>query len=819
MKDVLVGTPYVEIEFSTEMGELTIFQKDKIHSNDLPENLISLNTKRDIGADDCPTFTINLVYKEKWYNQIGGNDLVKIKIGRGNDSKTIMYGLVDSIYKSESYVDLKPIRTLTVQGRGLNKAFLQFGVGAVQEVDLLYDQQGFFMGQDTGLQKGGPADSVKSVIDYFINKGIDLQFANGESLKSLINFIYMKNKNEDETISNVFNYYSYQGGLWDFIKELRNAPFYEIFWEVIDESPTMIIRPTPFNQEQWDSLLTFKLDEREYINDNLGRSDLETYTVFSVKGEYLVSTVTQAFGFPIWYKPFYSKYGLRRLEVNSKYMPRVEIEQLRENSNIKNFDDSESPIVSDGEFGNPVSKIRITSHFGNRNKPKAGASTNHKGIDFGGSMGTPIYSVDGGVVSTVGYNKISGNFIEIQHSNGIVTRYQHLKSKPSLTENTKVTKGQQIGQMGQTGVATGPHLHFEVKINGKQVDPAPYLGIDSKSNFGAKGGNGENDELPNIDWNIVSPNLAANELIQQTKKTGTSLNEKLLKNSENIEEKKLGTLDNIDALGSNKNETTQLENENSSNSVSQKTIDLFNWNIKNNEMENGNITLRGNSKYQVGSKFYIPFTDMEYYIENVGHSFVFGENWTTSLELTRGLKPENRFTKPWGDWSIITADDITEITGIDSSTQLISTAEMGNQITDIDINSGNILGNIITSARSYIGTPYMLKGTTKNGMDCSGLIYSSYNDAGIKIPRFSSSSLANNPSKYGFVEVPYSQKRTGDVMWTSGHLALYVGGNTLIDATTGKYNNSVVERDRANISSYSKYGKVFRYKGLMEVSN
>ncbi|NLY08536.1 MAG: M23 family metallopeptidase [Tissierellia bacterium] len=101
--------------------------------------------------------------------------------------------------------------------------------------------------------------------------------------------------------------------------------------------------------------------------------------------------------------------------------------------------------------------------------------------------------------------------------------------------------------------------------------------------------------------------------------------------------------------------------------VSQKTIDLFNWNIKNNAMENGSILLKGDVKYKIGTRLYIKSEDMEYYIENVSHTFIYNEDWKTTVEVTRGIKPSKRFTKPWNQWAKLTALDMEEIMGIDIS--------------------------------------------------------------------------------------------------------------------------------------------------------
>lgn len=98
----------------------------------------------------------------------------------------------------------------------------------------------------------------------------------------------------------------------------------------------------------------------------------------------------------------------------------------------------------------------------------------HRGIDLAASTGTPIYAADGGKVTVSSYKGSFGNMIEIDHGNGMKTRYAHA-SKLVVSAGTKVYKGQHIANVGSTGNSTGPHLHFEVIIKGVQVNPSKYV--------------------------------------------------------------------------------------------------------------------------------------------------------------------------------------------------------------------------------------------------------------------------------------------------------------------------------------------------------
>lgn len=124
-----------------------------------------------------------------------------------------------------------------------------------------------------------------------------------------------------------------------------------------------------------------------------------------------------------------------------------------------------------GEFIFPTDGI-LTSEFGGRSV--AVGSSQHKGIDIGGSMGQDILAADGGEVILAEWYSGYGNYIQIKHDDGTVTAYGHC-SELFVEQGDRVFRGQVIAAMGETGVASGVHLHFEVIINGEHVNPLNYL--------------------------------------------------------------------------------------------------------------------------------------------------------------------------------------------------------------------------------------------------------------------------------------------------------------------------------------------------------
>ena len=122
----------------------------------------------------------------------------------------------------------------------------------------------------------------------------------------------------------------------------------------------------------------------------------------------------------------------------------------------------------------PASFQYISSGFGVRTDPIEGGAAFHPGLDFKGPKGAPIYAAAAGTVSFTGQRQGYGNCVEISHGHGLVTRYAHM-SRITSHMGQQVTPGTPIGLIGSTGRSTGPHLHFEVRVNDRPVNPRPFL--------------------------------------------------------------------------------------------------------------------------------------------------------------------------------------------------------------------------------------------------------------------------------------------------------------------------------------------------------
>jgi murein DD-endopeptidase MepM/ murein hydrolase activator NlpD len=122
----------------------------------------------------------------------------------------------------------------------------------------------------------------------------------------------------------------------------------------------------------------------------------------------------------------------------------------------------------------PIDAAYKSSSYGWRIDPFNGSRAFHEGLDFTANTGTPIRAAADGIVEASGQTQAYGNIVKLNHGSGLETRYAHA-SKLLVKQGERVVKGQVIALVGSTGRSTGPHLHYEIRLNGHPLDPRKYL--------------------------------------------------------------------------------------------------------------------------------------------------------------------------------------------------------------------------------------------------------------------------------------------------------------------------------------------------------
>lgn len=169
-----------------------------------------------------------------------------------------------------------------------------------------------------------------------------------------------------------------------------------------------------------------------------------------------------------------------RIDAQNELIAQIQAEEARrqqEEQNNGGSEDTSQPgdAYSGGAFVWPCpSSTRVTSDYGERIAPTAGASSNHKGIDIGAAYGADIVAAADGTVTFAGYSRGNGNYVMISHGGGLYTVYCHASSL-TVSKGQTVKAGDVVAKVGSTGISTANHLHFGVALNGSYVSPWNYL--------------------------------------------------------------------------------------------------------------------------------------------------------------------------------------------------------------------------------------------------------------------------------------------------------------------------------------------------------
>ena len=162
--------------------------------------------------------------------------------------------------------------------------------------------------------------------------------------------------------------------------------------------------------------------------------------------------------------------------IKENVIENINVKNITDNQEVQGIQNIQNENINNKNFGKilwPVKSGKITSKFGNRNHPVLKSVKFHRGVDIAVSLGTPVYAGIKGIVTFAGKRGNYGNLVEIKGSDGIKVRYAHL-SKIDVVTGQRVSDGEKVAETGNTGMSTGPHLHYEIIVDESPVNPLNF---------------------------------------------------------------------------------------------------------------------------------------------------------------------------------------------------------------------------------------------------------------------------------------------------------------------------------------------------------
>ena len=162
--------------------------------------------------------------------------------------------------------------------------------------------------------------------------------------------------------------------------------------------------------------------------------------------------------------------------IKENVIENINVKNIVDNQEVQRIQNIQNENINNKNFGKilwPVKSGKITSKFGNRNHPVLKSVKFHRGVDIAVSLGTPVYAGIRGIVTFAGKRGNYGNLVEIEGSDGIKVRYAHL-SKIDVVAGQRVSDGEKVAETGNTGMSTGPHLHYEIIVDESPVNPLNF---------------------------------------------------------------------------------------------------------------------------------------------------------------------------------------------------------------------------------------------------------------------------------------------------------------------------------------------------------
>jgi len=736
-----IRRPQIRVEFITDDNIFTLRYNNAIdiNGNQLENKILGFETKNAM-SDDSATFVITLSGDTNWDKALMINDIIKLYINpNSKDDKEglILVGMVSQVSKVGSYGNDKT--TYRITGQAFSKPFIKFGLGIIQEVQAVLPSTGWLVdGEQIKFTGSTASDIMKEVLDMFIPlmkyKYDDGTGNHNKTIADHFTWDNLESWTAFENLKDATQLTNFDGSLKQMMDLITAKPFNELFFRngegANSDKSQLVMRKTPFNESQWKALDYETVSSKDFVEEDIGKSDVETYSIFTVTTPQMLKTLqADVFSKPQYHKELVDRYGYSKLEVENMYVSIEEGSSTEDDNN-----DAGSEQESYDKVNSDLKKAGKKKVSKAKNKWVKKLSSKYKGLTKDHAKKIVDKFVKDGKISKKDYEKIldkrdagaqQGTYQKVlkdlrnqgqQEVNAkqegwtkiLSGRYHDLTKEQakkivaefSKTGNLSMQKYEEItgrkpnqeGQEDNRPIATVPKLKEKLKKHFP----------DGKSFEGDKKKENTKKAIEDISNNFRYGNKAgAKKLVDSyVKYKGTPPEEDYKTYIKSLEE-----ISNVSAdTGTDATDSPML--------IFSKM--LYNWYYNNPNFYSGDIIVLGHHKYDLGKRLFVKDEQRndvwEFYIESVAHKFDYKQGYYTIIGVTRGLKeakvPDGspfRFAPPWGQSSDFVGGLLGEKSLADMKEEAVAEKNKGKN-KDGDSEGGDVSGGAsLKSLEKYKG--------------------------------------------------------------------------------------------------------------------
>lgn len=598
--------PRFRIEFKSESNEYSIKYNTKYEATTelIDQRVLGFQSKNAM-SDDAAVFSVILAGDVYWDKLLDVNDIMRIYIhpditDKDRDERLVAIGMISQVSKQADYGNNQIVYKIT--GQSFAKPFMKFGLGVIQEIQTINSKTGWLPdGGETGIQFTG--SNAKDITEAILKRFTPYMKYNFDNKLTKVTDFFsweLDSWTEYEKLSDPTPYTNFSGSLKQLIDDVSAKPFNETFFKNSTEKDNgvFVLRKTPFNPTKWTNLEYVTVSSKEVLSEDVGKSDVETYSIFTTVSPKMSSTpAPDVFSHPQFHQALIDRYGYTKMEVENRY-----INPLGQGSDSSD-DEKDKKKKEEEQTRNGTQELsysRLDTIFGNYTQDTA--SKNKK-------------KLVGQITST-----FKG-----------VSKKQSTKAVDTFIKNNRYTKEDYKKQFKKDP-------DKDVEQDNRPKPTRDILKSDLKEIFKKEIKN-KFEKVPS-DTKKKAVDKLAKDYRYGNKEQATVFVNKYIKYKGKLKDKDYDMYIN-DAQDS-QNNAIDTGTDVGDDALLIFSKMLFNWYHMNSNFYAGDISIVGNPAIDLGQRLFVvdeqDKNNWEFYIESVEHKYTYTEGYSTTVGVTRGLK-------------------------------------------------------------------------------------------------------------------------------------------------------------------------------------